>query len=474
MMRVLTVVTVVAGCVAPAWAGEAAGSRSELAWLGDAVGEGAEQEPSQDEKAAREAERQAEREAREAEREAREEERRQREAERAEEQKQREEERVQRSDELYDEGTEALDESQWDRAIRAFGQVCALGGRRCDGALYWKAYALSRRGKRSEALATLGELQKSHPQSRWSGDAKALELEIGRSAGKPVSPGSPTAEAAEGAESEELKLLALDALMSSDPARALPLLEEVLRSQATPRIKDRALFVLSQSETPKARELLLGIVRGGGNPDLKRKAVRYLGMSGEADSLKALADLYVASAEPEVKRAILEAFVIADDQKHLLAVAQAEKDPRLRRQAIEQLGAVGGVAELQQLYRTEPSGEVREAILNAYVAADAEAALLDAARNEKDSGLRIQAIQNLGATGGSSSAGALQQLYASERDPKVRRAVLDAFLSQDNCQALIQIGRGEKDPALRRSVVEHLSSMECPEATDFLLEILKK
>ena len=52
--------------------------------------------------------------------------------------------------------------------------------------------------------------------------------------------------------------------------------------------------------------------------------------------------------------------------------------------------------------------------------------------------------------------------------------VLEAFVAQDNCGALVQIGRSEKQPGLRRAVVEHLSALECTEATDFLLEILNK
>jgi DNA polymerase III delta prime subunit len=459
-MRVWNVVSV--ACLAVA--GPAAGASLSVG-----------QDAAQEERAARagelEAERLAKQEERRQQQAERDRERAEREREREEERRQREEEKFEQAEEQYDEGTSALDEGEWEQAIRAFSRVCALGGRRCDGALYWKAYAQSRRGRRAEALATLAELQKAHPQSRWTADAKALEIEIGRAAGKP---GAQAAEAAEGAEGEELQLLALDALMNSDPSRALPLLEELLRSQASPRVKDRALFVLSQSESARAREVLLGIARGEANPDLRRKAVRYLGMSGEAESLAALQELYAGNPEPDVRRAILEAFVIADDAKRLLAAAQAEKDPRLRRQAIERLGAVGGVAELKQLYRAEPATEVRAAVLDAFVAADAEVALIEAARGEKDPALRVKAIHNLGATGGSAASGALQQLYAAEKDGGVRRAILDAFVAADDCRGLVQVGRGEKDPALRRAVVEHLSAVECPEAADFLLEILKK
>lgn len=400
--------------------------------------------------------------AHEQERQAREEEKREREEER----RQREEEKLQQAEERYEEGTEALDESQWDHAVKAFEQVCRLGGRRCDGALYWKAYALGKRGRKSEALVAIAELRKAHPASRWLGEAGALEQEIQRAAGRAPSP--------EQEDDEELKLLALDSLMNSDAERALPLLEEFLKSGNSPRLKDRALFVLSQSDGARARGILLGIAQGAGNPDLQRKAVKYLGMSADAASLKALEEVYAATPEIAVKRAVLEAFIVADDNKRLLAAARAEKSPELRREAIHALGALSAVEELQQLYAAEAAPQLREEILDALVAADAAGALLEVARVEKDARLRAAAVRNLGALDSEATGAALLTLYASEKDAGVRRAVLEAFVAQDNCHSLVQLGRAEKDASLRRAIVEHLSALECKEATDFLLEILKK
>jgi HEAT repeat protein len=350
--------------------------------------------------------------------------------------------------------------------VKAFEQVCRLGGRRCDGALYWKAYALSKRNRKSEAQAAIAELRKAYPASRWLGEAKALELEIQQAAGRAPSP--------EQEDDEELKLLALDSLMNSDAERALPLLEEFLKSGNTPRLKDRALFVLSQSAAPRARGILLGIAQGATNPDLQRKAVKYLGMSGDAASLKALEEIYAAASEVAVKQAVLEAFIVAEDHKRVLAAARAEKSPELRREAVHALGALGAAAELQQLYGAEAAAELREEILNALVAADAAAELLDLARVEKDARLRATAVRNLGALDAEATGAALLSLYGNEKDGGVRRAVLEAFVAQDNCHALVQLGRGEKEPGLRRALVEHLSALDCKEATDFLLEILKK
>jgi hypothetical protein len=69
------------------------------------------------------------------------------------------------------------------------------------------------------------------------------------------------------------------------------------------------------------------------NPDLQRKAVKYLGMSGDAASLKALEEIYAAASEVAVKQAVLEAFIVAEDHKRVLAAARAEKSPELRREA---------------------------------------------------------------------------------------------------------------------------------------------
>src|SRR5262245_44986683 len=83
-----------------------------------------------------------------------------------------------RQDTLYEEGTAALDAKKYDKALAAFPQAASAEGPRADAALYWKAYAESRLNRRSDASATLGELRRRFPKSRWLKDASALELEM--------------------------------------------------------------------------------------------------------------------------------------------------------------------------------------------------------------------------------------------------------------------------------------------------------
>src|ERR1035437_8089697 len=120
-------------------------------------------------------------------------------------------------DRLYSSGQSALDNRHWDQALESFSQVISRNGSRVDGALYWKAYALGRLGRRDEATAAIAELRKSYAASRWLDDAKVLELELKQASGQNVSP--------EAESDEELKLMAINGLMQSDPERAIPLLE---------------------------------------------------------------------------------------------------------------------------------------------------------------------------------------------------------------------------------------------------------
>jgi HEAT repeat protein len=371
-----------------------------------------------------------------------------------------------REQELYDRGTEAMDKSRWEKAVEAFGSVASLKGSRADGALYWKAYALNKLTRRADALATLGELQKTYPNSRWMNDAKALELEVRQATGKPVSPESES--------DEDLKLIALNGLMNSEPERALPILQKLLQGNQSPRIKEHALFVLSQSASPQAHELLAQIARGKSNPDLQMKAIQSLGVFGSQESRQLLADIYASSSDIEVKRAVLGSFMVGGERDRLLTAAKSEKNPELRKEAIRQLGLTGADSELWQLYQAEPQLEVKEEILRSMFIGGKAERLLDVARNEKEVRLRRAAVQSLGLMGAERTGEALGSLYGTEKDPEVRRAILNAFFIQGNAKALIAIARSEKDMEMKKEVVSKLALMESKEAKDYMLELLSK
>src|SRR5258707_2944619 len=217
--------------------------------------------------------------------------------EREQEARERVQEKIERLQELYDDGREDLDDDRYDRAAEKFRQLAEMNGPQTDAALYWKAYAENRLGKKDSALTTIADFKRRFPQSRWQKDATALEIEVKQSAGQTVKPADQS--------DEELKMLAIQGLMSSDPERTLPLLEKVINGSGSPKEKSKALFVLAQSGSAQAREILGRIARGQTNPDLQRKAVEYLGLFGGSEVRKTLAEVYASSSDASVKHAIL-------------------------------------------------------------------------------------------------------------------------------------------------------------------------
>ncbi len=365
---------------------------------------------------------------------------------------------------LYQQGTEALDRGEWDKAAEAFGDAAALEGERADGATYWRAYALNKRGRRAEALRAIAALRAAHPSSRWLRDARALELEIKQASGQAAVPDS--------GGDDELKLMALGGLMHADPERALPMVEQMLTASQSEKVRDRALFVLAQSGSPKARETLVRIAKTGPSDDLQVRAIRYLGLFGGPESRQALVDVYSTSQNTRVRRSVLEAFMVAGDRARLLDVARKETSPELRRTAIQQLGVSGGRDEVWQLYQTEAAPDVKRAVIDALFIGGASDRLAELAQKETDPALRREAIQKLALTG-TKSAATLRAIYDNDKDSAVRRAVLNGLFIQGNASMLVEIARAEKDPALKREAVQKLSLMRSKDATDYMLELLK-
>lgn len=371
-----------------------------------------------------------------------------------------------RADDLYERARDLIENSKFDRAIVELDRLIPLKSNRTDAALYWKAYVLSRLGQRPEALTTIGDLTKQYPESRWLKDAKAIEVEVRQSSGQPVSPASQ--------DDEDLKLMALRGLMNSDPEQALPVLEKMLTGTNSPKVKDRALFVLSQSRSARAREIIAGVAKGNANPDLQMRAIRYLGMMGGAESRTLLADAYKATPDVAVKRAILRSYMTSGDRERLFGLAKAETDQSLRAEAVRQLGVMNARGELQQLYTSESSIEVRKQILQAmFVGGDSER-LIELAKGEKEPELRRVAIRNLGQMKRPGTSEALVAIYNSDTNPEVRKAVINALFIQSNASALVSLARAEKSIEMKKEIVQKLTNMtKSKEATDYLMELLK-
>jgi hypothetical protein len=314
-------------------------------------------------------------------------------------------------DALYEQARQAVENSQYQRAIEDFDRlVNDKVKEKMDAALYWKAYSQAKLDLDKEALQTVAELARQFASSPWVNDAKALAVQIQQAAGQPVS--------AELQNNEELKLLALRGVMQSDPEKGMPIIEKMLAGGASPRVRDRAMFVLAQSRTPRSREIMLNAAKNNSNPDLQRSAIRYLGMMGGTEDRDALNGIYRSATDVSVKRAILQSYFTGGNVDRMIDVAKNEKDPELRRIAIRNLGMMNR-------------------------------------------------------TNGANTSDALVSIYKSDNSSDIRRQVIYSLFIQRNAKALVDLAKAEKDPDLKRELVSKLSIMKAPEATDYMLELLK-
>jgi tetratricopeptide (TPR) repeat protein len=340
-----------------------------------------------------------------------------------------------KGDEDYQKGLSALDAHDWDEAISAFSESASHQKGSAPAALYWKAYAQNKAGRRSEALASIAELRSEYKGSRWLNDAQALEVEIKAQSGAPVNPNQPD---------EELKILALNSLMQAEPDQAVPILEKLLAGNNSDKLKERAMFVLVQSSSPRAAKLLGDLARGSANPSLQVKAIHYMGMMGNSESRKELIAVYSATSNQEVKQAIIKSIALS-----------------------------GSSDLLWQMYGSESSVENKRAILKSMFLTGKSDKLADLARSEKDPSLRVTAIKSLGLMGGNGRSDVLVSIFKSDNHAEVRHAVLNALFLQQNGKALVELARSEKDPEMKREIVGKMALVHSPEVTEYMMEVLK-
>lgn len=368
---------------------------------------------------------------------------------------------------LYRSGKSQLEDRDWDDAIKYFQRVIDMKGARADAAMYWKAYAQNRAGHRTEALATLSDMMRQFANSRWLDDARALEVEVKQSAGQPVSPESEA--------DEDLKILAVNGMIHTDPDRAIPVLERLISKSTSPRLRERAVFVLAQSRSVRAREALLKLAKGGINPDLQYKAVEFLGYQSTPETRQALQEIYAGSNDVQLKRAVLRGFMASRDKERLLTAAKSEQSPELRKEAIRGLGAMGANDEIWQLYQSETASDVKLELLYALPGRKENVdRLIEAAKAERDAKLRRELIRQIGFTKAEKAPEALLAMYGSESEVSVKQGIIEGLRHAGNAKALVEIARGETDLKLKRNLVETLSRMKSKEATDYLMEMLNK
>jgi len=264
-------------------------------------------------------------------------------------------------------------------------------------------------------------------------------------------------------DSEQLKIAALEALIAAPPERALPLAEKALRGDHSVEVKRRALFVLSHMDRPEAQQILLDTALNG-DVALRPEAIRSIGIGGNQETLDKLGTLYEDGNE-DVREAVLEAYLIAGDEKAVLNIAVNAQSNEAFERAVEALAAMGARDELRQL--REQRG-MSASLIEAYAISGDASALREIALDPSDPELQQQAIEALGIVGGDEVDTMLVQIYRDAADEDIRDAALKGLLISGHDEGVLELYRASNDDAEKRQLLEYLVMMDSDAVWDLI------
>jgi hypothetical protein len=197
---------------------------------------------------------------------------------------------------------------------------------------------------------------------------------------------------ARGQSNPELQKKAVEYLAIFGGPEARKTMAEIYASTADPALKRS---ILRSYMIGGDKERLFAAAKSEKDPALRREAIRQLGLVHGEQQLE---QLYRTENTPEIRREILQAFFLAGDVTKMLEAAKNEKDPDLRRAAVRNLGLVRSDESskaLAEIYARETDRGIREEVLNAYFLQGNAGAIVAIAKAEKDPVLKKKAVEKL-------------------------------------------------------------------------------
>ena len=193
----------------------------------------------------------------------------------------------------------------------------------------------------------------------------------------------------------DIRIQALDRLMVTDATRVIPILKQIVLASENTREASRALFVLAQSGKPEARKTVVQVAMLASEP-VRIAAVKELGRFGGPDASQDLMRVY-ANSDLAVKMQVVTSLGERAERTALLQIAKAAKDPSVKATAIVTAGQAGGpeVREQLRLLYKQVGMDAKRPIILGLFSARAEDELIRIADEEKDPQLRAEALMRL-------------------------------------------------------------------------------
>ena len=228
----------------------------------------------------------------------------------------------------------------------------------------------------------------------------------------------------QGPASPRVKERALYVLALSDSARAREVLKNIAKGSATPELQMRAINYLGVHGGPESRTTLAEIYTATSDVDVKRRILRAFMVSGEKGRLLTAAQtekdptlrstavdqlgvmgahdelwqLYQKETSVDVKKQVIRAMFVGGNVTRLIELAKTEQNADLRLTAVRNLGVMGSkraADALVEIYSTDKDPAVKKAAIQGLFVGGNAAQLVTLARKEQDIAMKKTIVERL-------------------------------------------------------------------------------
>lgn len=285
----------------------------------------------------------------------------------------------------------------------------------------------------------------------------------------------------------EIRTAALNALLTVDASRALPVLGQVLerRDPCSTPLRRTAVFLVAQKATPETERLLLETARTDPDLQVRKNAVFHLSQVDSERAVTALEEILRTPADSALQEGALFALSQHDDERARRTLrgyaSRGDTPARLRGMAIFWVGQDGTRESrdfLRQLYRELRDEQLKGRVLFSVAQGDDSettrwllGVALDTAEAKQT---RTAALYQAG-TKADLAIGDLVALYDRLPDQELRRQLLFTLAQRKEPAAvdkLIDVARRDPDLAQRKQAIYWLSQTRDPRVAEMLLELL--
>jgi HEAT repeat protein len=391
----------------------------------------------------------------------------------------------------YFEGRNFVSDSEWDKAAAKFNEVITKysTSKMMDSALYWYAYSLKSESRYGDAYAALQRLISQYPNSRYKDDADALLVEVAGPAGQPVPP------EIRQKQEEQLKLIALQSIFESKPEQGVQLAREYFKPGSTtrPEFRQKVVVLLAQVDNSAATEVLVDAARNDGDPKVRKQALVMLGQrlddKQNGDKIFNMLTEIAMSNDAETAKFAVVSLGQSDTDRALQAIIRISGSAPLkevRKQAIVMLSqhdAPAACEALARIYDTEKDPELQRLAIVMLAQSDCPQAvdkLSQVARSGDSVELRRFAYMYLAQRDHGKAVQVLGDAYASEKNETIKEGIIDGLgqsLEESSDKAalhkLMDIAKNDPSIRLRKKAIFWIGQSKDPEATQFLVDLLK-